>query len=77
LPEVGIDSWALNLAPLQMKISAFESRLRGLSIPLIGRIENDRFLLDVRTIQDREITDLVGLLADFFHSLDRAGEGGA
>jgi L-seryl-tRNA(Ser) seleniumtransferase len=77
LPEVGINSWALDLAPLQMKISAFESRLRGISIPLIGRIENDRFLLDVRTIQDREITDLVTLLADFFHSLDRAGEGGA
>ena len=75
LPEVGIDSWALDLMPLQMKITAFESSLRKLPIPLIGRIENDRFLLDVRTIQDREITDLVNLLADFFNSLDRAGEG--
>ena len=49
-----------------MKLSVFESSFRKLPIPIIGRIENDRFLLDVRTMQDREITDLVSLLTDFF-----------
>ncbi len=66
LPEFGIDSWAVDLEPLHMKLSVFEKRLRKLPIPLIGRIENDRFLLDIRTVQDREITDLVSLLTDFF-----------
>jgi L-seryl-tRNA(Ser) seleniumtransferase len=78
LPEVGIDSWAVDLEPSKMKLSLFENRLRKLPIPLIGRIENDRFLLDVRTVQDREISDLVSLLTDFFGSFSEGeGEGSA
>jgi L-seryl-tRNA(Ser) seleniumtransferase len=61
-----------------MKLSIFENRLRKLPIPLIGRIENDRFLIDVRTVQDREINDLVSLLTDFFGSCSEGdGEGRA
>ncbi len=66
LPETGIDSWAVDLEPIKMKLSFFEKQLRKLAIPVIGRIENERFLLDVRTVQDREIPDLVALLTDFF-----------
>lgn len=78
LPEFGIDSWAIDLEPLKMKLSLFENRLRKLPIPLIGRIENNRFLLDVRTIQDLEISDLASLLTDFFGNLgDDEGEGSA
>jgi len=76
LPEFGLESWAVDLAPLKRKLSIFESSLRKLSIPIIGRIENDRFLLDVRTIQDREITDLVFSLTEFFGSLiEKEGDG--
>jgi L-seryl-tRNA(Ser) seleniumtransferase len=78
LPEFGLDSWAIDFEPLKMKLTVFENRLRKLPIPLIGRIENDRFLLDVRTVQDREINDLVSLLTDFFGSLrNGGGEGSA
>jgi L-seryl-tRNA(Ser) seleniumtransferase len=66
LPEFGIDSWAIDLEPTKMKLSLFESSLRRLSIPIIGRIENGRFLIDVRTVQDSEIAALVSLLTDFF-----------
>ncbi|MGB3210607.1 MAG: L-seryl-tRNA(Sec) selenium transferase [Desulforhopalus sp.] len=68
LPEFGIDSWAIDIAPLNMKVSTFEKRLRKLPLPLIGRIENERFLIDVRTVQDREIPELVSLLIEFFRS---------
>ncbi len=68
LPEFGLESWAIDLAPLTMKLSVFEGRLRKRTLPIIGRIESDRFLLDVRTIQDREIPDLVLQLTDFFDS---------
>jgi L-seryl-tRNA(Ser) seleniumtransferase len=74
LPEFGLDSWAVDLEPLQMKLNVFEHRLRKLPVPLIGRIENDRFLLDVRTVQDREIKELISLLTEFFTSYDK-GEG--
>ncbi|EKD35755.1 MAG: hypothetical protein ACD_75C01790G0001, partial [uncultured bacterium] len=66
LPEFNIASWAIVLEPVAMKLSTFEQRLRKLTIPIVGRIENERFLLDVRTIQDREIGELAGLLNDLF-----------
>jgi L-seryl-tRNA(Ser) seleniumtransferase len=76
LPEFGIDSWAIDLEPLNMKLSHLENRLRTLSIPIIGRIENGRFLIDVRTVQDQEISTLVSLLTDFFCvSSEGDGEG--
>jgi L-seryl-tRNA(Ser) seleniumtransferase len=76
LPEFGLESWAVDLEPLHMKLNVFEHRLRELPIPLIGRIENDRFLLDVRTVQEREIKELVSLLTDFFTSQDKGEEVG-
>jgi L-seryl-tRNA(Ser) seleniumtransferase len=66
LPEHGIASWAVVLAPQQRKLTALERGLRQLAVPIIGRIENEAFLLDVRTIQEREVPLLVELLADFF-----------
>lgn len=77
LPEFGLDSWAIDLEPLQMKLNVFEHRLRKLPIPIIGRIENDRFLLDVRTVQEREIKDLVLLLTEFFTSHDKGKGAGS
>ena len=44
---------------------ALEARLRGLTPPLIARIERDRLLLDLRTVlpeQDRRIAALLGTL---------------
>lgn len=67
LPEYKIASWAIDLEPEKIKLNIFERKLRDIEIPIIGRIENDRFLLDVRTIQEQEISDLVALLTGFFH----------
>jgi L-seryl-tRNA(Ser) seleniumtransferase len=66
LPEFNIQSWAIVLAPLYMSINTMEQGLRALSLPVIGRIEKDRFLLDVRTLQEREFSAMVRLLSDFF-----------
>lgn len=68
LPEFSIGSWAIALEPAAMTLNTFEAMLRRLTIPIIGRIENDRFLLDVRTIQEREIGDLVTLLDELFNT---------
>ncbi|MFT5700895.1 MAG: L-seryl-tRNA(Ser) seleniumtransferase [Desulforhopalus sp.] len=66
LPEYNIDSWALQFQPSKMKVVELERGLRRLTSPVIGRIENDCLLLDVRTIQDREIRQLAALLIQFF-----------
>ncbi|BCL60253.1 L-seryl-tRNA(Sec) selenium transferase [Desulfomarina profundi] len=66
LPEYSIPSWAVELVPEKMKLSSLEKRLRDLEIPVIGRIENEHFLLDIRTVGDHEVVDLVGQLEVFF-----------
>jgi L-seryl-tRNA(Ser) seleniumtransferase len=57
LPDVVIPSYGISLKPLLISIENFETRLRMLTVPIIGRIEKDLFLLDVRTLlkDDRDI----------------------
>ena len=64
LPDVYIPSWGLALRPSRMSVSALESGLRSLAMPVIGRIEKERFLIDVRTIQEGDERDLVSGLRE-------------
>jgi L-seryl-tRNA(Ser) seleniumtransferase len=59
LPDVNLPSYAIHLQIPGYKASDLERRFRSLVLPVIGRIEDDRFLLDVRTIQEKELTELV------------------
>ncbi len=62
LPEHGIVSWAVALMPKKISVASFEERLRCQKIPVIGRIEQNLFLLDMRTVQQHEITALADIL---------------
>lgn len=66
MPEYSLDSWAVALTPLTMSLSQMERRFRALDVPIIGRIEDNRFLLDMRTIQDYELVELAESLKRFF-----------
>jgi L-seryl-tRNA(Ser) seleniumtransferase len=50
LPDVVIPSFAVSLQPGTMSVEHFEDKLRSLNVPVIGRIERDRLILDMRTI---------------------------
>jgi L-seryl-tRNA(Ser) seleniumtransferase len=50
LPDVVIPSYGIGLKPFSISLEKFEARLRGLEVPIIGRIEKDLFLLDMRTL---------------------------
>jgi L-seryl-tRNA(Ser) seleniumtransferase len=65
MPEHGLSSWAVAFKPLDMPVSAMEKGLRKLPIPVIGRIEDDLFLLDMRTVADKEVPDLAASLLTF------------
>lgn len=54
LPDITIPSFGLAIKPNKISIDVFEHRLRHLEIPIIGRIEKDRFLIDMRTIQKKD-----------------------
>ncbi len=68
IPEYGLASWALQLSPLEISLSRFERDMRGLAVPLIGRIENDTYIVDFRTVLDSDIPELTSLLINYFTS---------
>lgn len=56
MPEQHLASRAVELRPSFVRVSRLEKELRSLAVPVIGRIEDDRLLLDMRTVQDDELT---------------------
>ena len=66
LPEYSLASRAVSLRPLVMKLSEFERRLRQLDTPVIGRVVDDTLLLDMRTVADNEVLDVVNGVAAVF-----------
>ena len=67
LPLQELPSRCLGLSIRGISAAAMEERMRNSDPPVIGRIEDDRFLLDFRTIQDDElplIAEAVGRLLE-------------
>lgn len=54
LPGEEIDSFALCIVPGQISPAKLQRRLRTLPFPVIGRIARNRFLMDMRTVSDRQ-----------------------
>ena len=63
MPEQNLASCGLALRPQTLRVSQLEQRLRSLEVPLIGRIEEGRFLLDMRTVREHELTEIADSLA--------------
>ena len=59
LPDVSLPSYGLSLQPEALSVQGLEQRMRALDIPIIGRIERDRFLIDMRTIGEEEERELI------------------
>jgi L-seryl-tRNA(Ser) seleniumtransferase len=72
MPEQNIASWAVSVRPGNMKMSRFEHLLRHAPVPVVGRVEGDRLLLDMRTIADDELSLLVESLQSAL-AADRVG----
>jgi L-seryl-tRNA(Ser) seleniumtransferase len=54
LPLSTPDSYALVLIPRTGTLTELEKHLRSREIPIIGRIEKERLLLDLRTLQEAD-----------------------
>ncbi|MEL6666923.1 MAG: L-seryl-tRNA(Sec) selenium transferase [Pseudomonadota bacterium] len=63
LPLQDLPSFALSLSHQDMSPDQMAERLRAAKTPIIGRISNDKLLLDLRTVVDEEIAELSGLLS--------------
>ncbi len=66
LPEYGLPSWAVELLPAASSVSKLEKDFRALPVPVIGRIENERLLIDFRTVLDGEIPELSSQMITYF-----------
>ena len=65
MPEHGLDSWALTLQPGRMGASRLERWFRTLLVPLILRIEDNKMIIDLRTIQEEDIPLLIDILKSY------------
>jgi len=70
LPLAELPSCCVAIRIDGISVNTIERLLRGGRPPIIGRIENERFVMDPRTIEDDEI----GLIADAIDALIDAEE---
>jgi len=59
LPVHNLPTWCVALTVAGISANDLEQRLRKASPPIIGRIANERFLLDVRTLEEPEFPTIV------------------
>ena len=62
LPLSFLDSYALSFSPGSGSASELEEKFRSHVVPIIGRIEKERFLLDVRTLQEDDFPVILNCL---------------
>ncbi len=62
LPTEDLSSWAVALAPNSISPDELARRLRLADPAVMGRIQRDRFLLDMRTVADDELGAIVSAL---------------
>ncbi|MCB9482064.1 MAG: L-seryl-tRNA(Sec) selenium transferase [Desulfobacteraceae bacterium] len=60
LPETNIPTICLGIETNKFSASYLEKFMRKNNPPVMGRIENDRYLLDLRTVSDEEIKIIAG-----------------
>ena len=65
-PDSALQTTLIALTHPEMTDAQLEQKLRSSDPPIITRIEAGRVLLDLRTVSDREESELVGAIAAFF-----------
>lgn len=66
MPGRSLPTKAVAVKPFAVTVNSLEEGLRRLSLPVVGRIENDQFIMDMRTVSDQEIPLLAGCINEFF-----------
>ena len=68
LPLLELPSRGLKLGIAGCSTHRLEARLRGSEPPIIGRIEDDAFIMDMRTLQDEELPIIVSAFSSILSS---------
>jgi L-seryl-tRNA(Ser) seleniumtransferase len=70
LPLLNLPSFCVAVRIQGLSANGIERRLRSGSPPIIGRIENDRFLMDLRTLQEEELEIITAAMAGLLAKID-------
>jgi L-seryl-tRNA(Ser) seleniumtransferase len=62
-PGAALPTRLVVLAREELGAAALDARLRELEPPIVGRIERDRLLLDLRTVREEEDAEIVAALS--------------
>ncbi|MBF0259240.1 MAG: L-seryl-tRNA(Sec) selenium transferase [Desulfamplus sp.] len=65
-PQFSIPSRCVTIEPVSISAAQLEKSMRMHNPAIIGRIDNNRFIIDPRTLQDGEETIICNALADIF-----------
>ena len=63
-PLARLQTMLVTLAPLSMPAEVLAARLRDGVVPLLGRLERGRLLLDPRTLAEEEIAEAASAVAE-------------
>ena len=66
LPEQTLPSKAVRLMPRDRSLNQLENDLRRLRLPIIGRMEDEKYVLDMRTVADDEVSLLAAGILEVF-----------
>ncbi|MFA9423998.1 MAG: L-seryl-tRNA(Sec) selenium transferase [Sedimentibacter sp.] len=66
LPLERLKSFALSFKPRTMTTAHFEKKLRQLEVPIVGRVVNDSFIIDLRTVLEGETNIIYNSLKNIF-----------
>jgi L-seryl-tRNA(Ser) seleniumtransferase len=59
LPLTKIPTRVVSVRSVRLSATEIEQRFRGQNPPVLGRIQQDTFLLDMRMVQDHELPEVV------------------
>lgn len=59
LPEIDLPTYVVSIHSERLSVNELEERLRKGTPPIISRIKDDNLIIDVRTVREKEINELV------------------
>jgi len=62
LPELSLETYCLGLRHKGLSPVELEKKLRNSDPPIVARIKDDMVLLDMRTVEDRDLTYILKAL---------------
>jgi L-seryl-tRNA(Ser) seleniumtransferase len=66
-PGTTLPTWLVRLNPGPLTVDALAARLRGRPLPVVARVQDDRVVLDPRTIAPHEVTAVVEAVTAALH----------